>query len=103
MTKPWDMVATKTDVFLACVNTGMTFRTRQLRTLTPLCIAQIKARMTGNLQNSGPGKATERSTIFCHSFPKKGPEPWAGNDDPKLLQSVNGTAVVELRTRELIK
>lgn len=31
VTQPWDMAATSTDVFLACINRRITFGTREVR------------------------------------------------------------------------
>lgn len=43
MTQAWDVVALKTDVFLACIDTGMIFRTREARILP--CYAQLRSEL----------------------------------------------------------
>lgn len=43
VTQAWGMVATKTDVFLACINTGMIFRIREASILP--CCAQLRTEL----------------------------------------------------------
>lgn len=71
--------------------------------LALLCTAQTTAGTEKPLEFWKPGKGSQRPTTLSHSFPKKGTGARAGDDFSKVSQPVNGTAVTELGTLELVK